>query len=182
MSGKFSVIQSIGSLQKKYSIGSFELLSKTAPIQSISLLVLGPFIDYYLNGKFITNYKLSSGVIFFILLSCSLAVFCNVSQYLCIGRFSAVSFQVLGHMKTVCVLTLGWLLFDSELTFKNISGMIVAVVGMIIYSWAVEIEKQANAKTMSNVKNSLTEEEIRLLKDGIEKTPVKDIEIGESKE
>lgn len=173
---------SIGSLQKKYSIGSFELLSKTAPIQSISLLVLGPFIDYYLNGKFITNYKLSSGVIFFILLSCSLAVFCNVSQYLCIGRFSAVSFQVLGHMKTVCVLTLGWLLFDSELTFKNISGMIVAVVGMIIYSWAVEIEKQANAKTMSNVKNSLTEEEIRLLKDGIEKTPVKDIEIGESKE
>ncbi|KAL6317090.1 hypothetical protein AAG906_029842 [Vitis piasezkii] len=173
---------SIGSLQKKYSIGSFELLSKTAPIQSISLLVLGPFIDYFLNGKFITNYKLSSGVIFFILLSCSLAVFCNVSQYLCIGRFSAVSFQVLGHMKTVCVLTLGWLLFDSELTFKNISGMIVAVVGMIIYSWAVEIEKQANAKTMSNVKNSLTEEEIRLLKDGIEKTPVKDIEIGESKE
>lgn len=173
---------SIGSLQKKYSIGSFELLSKTAPIQSISLLVLGPFIDYYLNGKFITNYKLSSGVIFFILLSCSLAVFCNVSQYLCIGRFSAVSFQVLGHMKTVCVLTLGWLLFDSELTFKNISGMIVAVVGMIIYSWAVEIEKQANAKTMSNVKNSLTEEEIRLLKDGIEKTTVKDIELGESKE
>lgn len=173
---------SIGSLQKKYSIGSFELLSKTAPIQSISLLVLGPFIDYYLNGKFITNYKLSSGVIFFILLSCSLAVFCNVSQYLCIGRFSAVSFQVLGHMKTVCVLTLGWLLFDSELTFKNISGMIVAVVGMITYRWAVEIEKQANAKTMSNVKNSLTEEEIRLLKDGIEKTPVKDIEIGESKE
>lgn len=30
----------------------------------------------------------------FILLSCILAVFCNMSQYLCIGRFSAVSFQV----------------------------------------------------------------------------------------
>ena len=60
---KFSLMQSIGSLQKKYSIGSFELLSKTAPIQSISLLVLGPFIDYFLNGKFITNYKLSSGAI-----------------------------------------------------------------------------------------------------------------------
>lgn len=57
------VMQSIGSLQKKYSIGSFELLSKTAPIQAISLLVFGPFIDYYLNGQFITNYKLSPGVI-----------------------------------------------------------------------------------------------------------------------
>ncbi|OWM85961.1 UDP-rhamnose/UDP-galactose transporter 2 [Punica granatum] len=172
---------SIGSLQKKYSIGSFELLSKTAPIQAISLLIFGPFIDYYLSGKFITTYKMSYGALLFILLSCSLAVFCNVSQYLCIGRFSAVSFQVLGHMKTVCVLTLGWLLFDSELTFKNIMGMMIAVVGMIIYSWAVELEKQANAKAILPAKNSLTEEEIRLLKEGVEKGPLKDIELGETK-
>ncbi|KAI8003922.1 UDP-rhamnose/UDP-galactose transporter 2 [Camellia lanceoleosa] len=172
---------SIGSLQKKYSIGSFELLSKTAPIQSFSLLVLGPIIDYYLSGKFIGSYKISSGAILFILLSCSLAVFCNVSQYLCIGRFSAVSFQVLGHMKTVCVLTLGWLLFDSELTFKNIMGMLIAVIGMIIYSWAMEVEKQSNTKITSQTKNSLTEEEISLLKVGVENTPVKDIELGVSK-
>uniref|UniRef100_A0A5B7AX43 Putative UDP-galactose transporter 2 n=1 Tax=Davidia involucrata TaxID=16924 RepID=A0A5B7AX43_DAVIN len=171
----------IGSLQKKYSIGSFELLSKTAPIQALSLLVFGPFIDYYLTGKFISNYKMSSGATLFILLSCSLAVFCNVSQYLCIGRFSATSFQVLGHMKTVCVLTLGWLLFDSELTFKNIMGMLIAVIGMVIYSWAVEIEKQSNTKIAHHAKNSLTEEELRLLKEGVENTPVKDTELGEFK-
>ncbi|KAF8395953.1 hypothetical protein HHK36_017563 [Tetracentron sinense] len=172
---------SIGSLQKKYSIGSFELLSKTAPIQAFSLLVLGPFSDYYLNGKFISNYKLSSGAMFFILLSCSLAVFCNVSQYLCIGRFSAVSFQVLGHMKTVCVLTLGWVLFDSELTFKNILGIAVAVVGMVIYSWAVEVEKQANARIIPHAKDSLMEEDIKLLKEGVETTAVKDIELADHK-
>ena len=117
----------------------------------------------------------------FILLSCSLAVFCNMSQYLCIGRFSAVSFQVLGHMKTVCVLTLGWLLFDSALTFKNIMGMFLAVLGMVIYSWAVESEKRSNNKTLSHTKNSLTEEEIKLLKEGVETGPVKDVELGESK-
>ncbi|KAF5455536.1 hypothetical protein F2P56_025100 [Juglans regia] len=172
----------IGSLQKKYSIGSFELLSKTAPIQALSLLILGPFADYYLTGRFITNYQMSSGAIFFILLSCSLAVFCNVSQYLCIGRFSAVSFQVLGHMKTVCVLTLGWLLFDSAMTFKNIMGMILAVLGMVIYSWAVEVDKQSNTKTAPHSKNSMTEEEIQLLKDGMESVLVKDVELlGESK-
>lgn len=53
--------QSIGSLQKKYCVGSFELLSKTAPIQALSLLVLGPVIDYFLTGKLLSNYKLSSG-------------------------------------------------------------------------------------------------------------------------
>lgn len=218
------VEQSIGSLQKKYSIGSFELLSKTAPIQAISLLLLGPFVDYFFSGKSIAKYHMSYGAIvsidnlsiphscnpfyvlfpctisrqrnplafpltvlllivqLFILLSCSLAVFCNMSQYLCIGRFSAVSFQVLGHMKTVCVLTLGWLLFDSELTLKNIMGMIIAVIGMVIYSWSVELEKQTNSKsTLPSPKNILTEEEIKLLKEVTHSPQVKGVELGETK-
>ncbi|XP_047937632.1 UDP-rhamnose/UDP-galactose transporter 3-like [Salvia hispanica] len=171
---------SIGSLQKKYSIGSFELLSKTTPIQAGSLLVLGPVVDFYLSGNLIFDYNFGGGVIMFILLSCSLAVFCNVSQYLCIGRFSAVSFQVLGHMKTVCVLILGWVLFDSQLTFKNIMGMLVAVVGMIVYSWAMELEKQVHAKTLPHAKNSLTEEEFRLL-ERINSGAAKDPETGGTK-
>ncbi|GAA0141538.1 secondary carrier transporter [Lithospermum erythrorhizon] len=175
---------SISSLQKKYSVGSFELLSKTAPIQAGSLLVLGPFVDYYLSDKFILDYKYTSGSILFILLSCSLAVFCNMSQYLCIGRFSATSFQVLGHMKTVCVLILGRLLFDSELTLKNILGMFVAILGMVIYSWAIEVEKQqSNSEAVALQNSSLTEEELRLLEDLEVKTttPLEDIEHGESK-
>ena len=111
------------------------------------------------------------------MLSCLLAVFCNVSQYLCIGRFSAVSFQVLGHMKTVCVLTLGWLLFDSELTLKNITGMMLAVAGMVIYSWAVENEKHLAARA-ALTKTSMTEEEIRLLKPSNNSG---DVELGETK-
>lgn len=84
-------------------------------------------------------------------------------------------------MKTVCVLTLGWLLFDSEMTLKNIMGMAIAVMGMVVYSWAVEVEKQAAAKAAHHAKNSLTEEEIRLLKGDLNATPVKDVELGEPK-
>ncbi|CAM8979503.1 unnamed protein product [Rhodiola kirilowii] len=126
---------------------------------------------------------MSLGAVLSILLSCTLAVFCNIGQFLCIGRFSAVSFQVLGHMKIVCVLTLGWLLFDSDLTLKNIFGMTVAVVGMVIYSWAVEVEKkrQAATKNLPSMKNSLTEEEIRPLKDGVDTKLIKDIELGGTK-
>ncbi|MBA0872775.1 hypothetical protein Goshw_020495 [Gossypium schwendimanii] len=165
---------SIGSLQKKYAIGSFELLSQTAPIQAVSLLLLGPFVDYFLTGNLLPTYHLSSAAFFFILVSCSLAVFCNISQYLCIGRFSAVSFQVLGHMKTVCVLTLGWLLFDSELTFKNILGMAIAVLGMVLYSWAVEADKAAPLPKhgSDHVKLLLKQHEV----DG--SSPFKDVELG----
>ncbi|XVE66437.1 hypothetical protein DITRI_Ditri08aG0080000 [Diplodiscus trichospermus] len=171
---------SIGSLQAKYSIGSFELLSQTAPIQALSLLLFGPFVDYYLSGKLLASYKFSSAAFFFILLSCSLAVFCNISQYLCIGRFSATSFQVLGHMKTVCVLVLGWLLFDSELTLKNILGMVIAIIGMVIYSCAVEADKQTDSKVIPNRKDA-SEEDVELLKQQLdESSPHKDVELGKS--
>jgi multidrug transporter EmrE-like cation transporter len=136
------------------------------------------FSCYIITGNNMTLFSCSQ---FFILLSCSLAVFCNISQYLCIGRFSATSFQVLGHMKTVCVLLLGWILFDSTLTFKNILGMLLAIVGMVVYSWAVETEKARQKAAMT--KTSMTEEEIRLIKEDvvIETKSLKDLELGDSK-
>lgn len=56
--------------------------------------------------------------------------------------------------------------------------MLVAIAGMVIYSWAVEVEKQSSTKSPHASKNSLTEEELRLLKEGIEKS---DVEAGQSK-
>lgn len=52
-------------------------------------------------------------------------------------------------MKTVCVLLLGWFLFDSVLTVKNMMGMFMAVIGMITYSWAVELAKAQAAKAQA---------------------------------
>ncbi|KAG4205543.1 hypothetical protein ERO13_A04G110500v2 [Gossypium hirsutum] len=135
-------------------------IGQTAPIQAVSLLLLGPFVDYFLTGNLLPTYHLSSAAFFFILVSCSLAVFCNISQYLCIGRFSAVSFQVLGHMKT--------------LTFKNILGMAIAVLGMLLYSWAIEADKATSLPKhgSDHVKLLLKEHEV----DG--SSPVKDVELG----
>lgn len=71
---------------------------------------------------------------FFILLSCVIAIGTNLSQFICIGRFSAVTFQVLGHMKTILVLTLGFTFFGKEgLNLHVVLGMIIAIMGMIWY-------------------------------------------------
>ena len=70
----------------------------------------------------------------FIILSCSIAVGTNLSQFICIGRFTAVSFQVLGHMKTILVLIMGFIFFGKEgLNMQVVLGMIIAVIGMIWY-------------------------------------------------
>jgi solute carrier family 35 protein E3 len=158
-------MQYVHFLQKKYSLGSFNLLGHTAPIQASSLLLVGPFLDYWLTNKRVDayNYGLTSivcltslsclidkyiseiynmfyrrfspfGLQLFIVLSCSIAVGTNLSQFICIGRFTAVSFQVLGHMKTILVLTLGFILFGKEgLNLQVIVGMIIAIMGMIWY-------------------------------------------------
>ncbi|KAH9757713.1 UDP-rhamnose/UDP-galactose transporter 6 [Citrus sinensis] len=97
-------------LQRKYSLTSFNLLGHTAPAQAATLLI-------------------------FLILSCTIAVGTNLSQFICIGRFTAVSFQVLGHMKTILVLIMGFLFFGKEgLNLHVVLGMIIAVFGMIWYS------------------------------------------------
>ncbi|CAI8619057.1 unnamed protein product [Vicia faba] len=121
-------------LQKKYSLGSFNLLGHTAPIQASSLLLVGPFLDYWLTNKRVDAYNYGLTSILFIALSCTIAVGTNLSQFICIGRFTAVSFQVLGHMKTILVLTLGFILFGKEgLNLQVVVGMIIAILGMIWY-------------------------------------------------
>ncbi|CAN1828842.1 UDP-rhamnose/UDP-galactose transporter 5 [Linum perenne] len=121
-------------LQRKYNLGSFNLLGHTAPAQASSLLLVGPFVDYFLTSKRVDAYPFSFTPVAFILLSCSIAVGTNLSQFICIGRFTAVSFQVLGHMKTILVLTLGFILFGKDgLNLHVIVGMIIAVAGMVWY-------------------------------------------------
>ncbi|KAL5985980.1 UDP-rhamnose/UDP-galactose transporter 6 [Asimina triloba] len=125
-------------LQRKYSLGSFNLLGHTAPAQAATLLVLGPFLDFWLTRQRVDAYNYNLITVlpekFFIILSCTIAVGTNLSQFICIGRFTAVSFQVLGHMKTILVLILGFFLFGKEgLTLQVVLGMVLAVVGMIWY-------------------------------------------------
>ncbi|KAJ3679507.1 hypothetical protein LUZ60_017518 [Juncus effusus] len=121
-------------LQKKYSLSSFNLLGHTAPAQMASLLILGPFVDYWLTNKKVYAFEYTPIVIFFIILSCVIAIGTNLSQFICIGRFTAVSFQVLGHMKTILVLILGFIFFGKEgLNLQVVLGMVLAVVGMVWY-------------------------------------------------
>jgi hypothetical protein len=82
-------------------------------------------------------------------------------------------------MKTVCVLTLGWILFDSALNVKNILGMLLAVMGMVVYSWAVEAEKKSTA--IPRNKSDMLDGEDVPLKARVSGLPPVDLEEGEMK-
>ncbi|KAG5525326.1 hypothetical protein RHGRI_031867 [Rhododendron griersonianum] len=127
-------VQYVHYLQRKYSLSSFNLLGHTAPAQAATLLVVGPFLDYWLTNKRVDAFEFNLASLVFLILSCSIAVGTNLSQFICIGRFTAVSFQVLGHMKTILVLILGFIFFGKEgLNLHVVVGMVIAVVGMVWY-------------------------------------------------
>ena len=96
----------------------------------------------------------------FIVLSCTIAVGTNLSQFICIGRFTAVSFQVLGHMKTILVLILGFIFFGKEgLNLQVVLGMAIAVIGMVWYG-------NASSKPGGKERRSLSMSSIRQQKHG----------------
>ena len=124
-------------LQKKHSVSSNFLLAKTSPYMAGSMLLFGPAMDELITGKWVFDYEWSTPATTALLVSCFFAVLVNVSSFLCIGRFSAVSFQVIGHVKTCLVFFFGWVIFAAPITSRNIMGCCLAVVGMIYYSHAV---------------------------------------------
>lgn len=63
-----------------------------------------------------------------------IAVFVNLSTFLVIGKTSPVTYQVLGHLKTCLVLAFGYTLLHDPFTSRNIFGILIAIVGMGMYS------------------------------------------------
>ena len=97
---------------------------------------MSPFLDKNVSGRWITSYEWSIPSAGCLLVSCLLAVLVNVSQFLCLGRFSAVSYQVVGHAKTILVLLIGWACFGGVLSSQQTMGMAMAVAGMVMYGVA----------------------------------------------
>lgn len=75
----------------------------------------------------------------------------NISNYLVIGKTSPLTYQVLGHLKTILILILGFLFFNKQLDYRNVIGIVVAMVGVIAYT---EINRRmADKETSLPAKN-----------------------------
>lgn len=134
-------------MQQKHKLSSHELLANTAPAQGWTLLLIGPFLDRYVSSSWVFNFNYTFPALVFLVLSCSMAVFVNISQFMCLGRFSAVSFQVLGHTKTILVLLGGWMFLGDHISGRQFAGMCLAVAGMVAYG--VESSKTPRVKVAS---------------------------------
>ena len=76
----------------------------------------------------------------------------NFHFFTVLGWASPLTYQVLGHLKSIIILILGIMFYDVSPSIKAIFGMVLAMVGVIIYT---EENRQQNKKKQSSLqKNS----------------------------
>ncbi|KAG9445484.1 hypothetical protein H6P81_016824 [Aristolochia fimbriata] len=132
-------------IQKRFKVSSTQLLYQSCPYQALTLFISGPFLDGLLTNQNVFAFKYTPQVLVFIVLSCLISVSVNFSTFLVIGKTSPVTYQVLGHLKTCLVLAFGYVLLRDPFSWRNIFGILIALVGMILYSYYCTHESQQKA-------------------------------------
>lgn len=99
------------------------------------LLPVAPLLDFASNGGVsLFSYRLTLEVVGVILLTCVLAMGVNYTTYLLVGKTSAVSFQVIGTLKTTVTLLAGIILFRETPKQHQVVGIVMGLTGMVLYS------------------------------------------------
>ncbi|KAL6627365.1 hypothetical protein ACP70R_031091 [Stipagrostis hirtigluma subsp. patula] len=141
--------QMTNTIQKKFKVSSTQLLYQSCPYQALTLFLVGPFLDGFLTNQNVFAFDYTAQVLFFIVLSCLISVSVNFSTFLVIGKTSPVTYQVLGHLKTCLVLTFGYVLLHDPFSWRNILGILIAVIGMVLYSYFCTRETQQKPAEVS---------------------------------
>ena len=148
-------------MQREHAVDSTQLLHAASPYMAAILAAVALPLDVGLNGggrassSSTTNAYDESGangssswiVVVVAAATCVIAVAVNFSTFLVIGKCDAVTYQVLGHLKTCLVLAFGFFALGDAVHLRNALGIGVALVGMGAYGAAEAAEKKKNAKS-----------------------------------
>lgn len=132
------VLVSTAWLQESQKISSTQLLQNVAGVDGILLSALGPVLDFHLSySNVYKDYKWTVRGALLVASTCAFAVIVNAVTFYLLGKISAVSYQVIGQMKTVLVYGAGYVLFDKASdTSMSLPGTCMVITGGFVYSWA----------------------------------------------
>lgn len=125
-----------GTLQKSLECNALQLQLYVAPLAAISILPFIPIFDNYsvsdLDSIWFYEFNLTNMSL--IAITGFFGFLVNISIFLVIGRSSPVSYNVLGHGKTVFVLMSDFVIFGRPRTVQSVSGILLTMVGVFWYT------------------------------------------------
>ena len=133
-----------GPLKKGLSLDAFQLLFHTSP-----WLTFGSFISVPIFEKTdeLIKYDLNNAVILSVFGTCVLAVAFNISNYVVLGEISPLSYNIMGHVKTIVIISVGSYLFGTVPSASMTIGMVAAIFGVLFYT----LEKDHQATTAKSL-------------------------------
>lgn len=129
----------VGTKQKELGVTSMQLLENMVPVSAVIVLIITPIMDptglFFDQGpKSLVNFEFDTTIVAIVIGSSLLAIAVNGSVFLLIGATSPVTYNVVGHFKTVLILSASFFLFNGDANAKNIFGMALALGGMMAYT------------------------------------------------
>ena len=127
-----------GDLQKEYKLNGPELQLAIMPEEFSFGVISSTILENIGENSFIGT-LLSFSDILLILATCFFAIGVNVSTFGLIGKTSSITYQVVGHAKTILLLVFGYTFFPSQWESKSqmiraLSGIVIALIGVFMYT------------------------------------------------
>lgn len=159
-------------LQKKHSISGTELNWQVAGPRYIIAVLTSVALEFTASTNSVLMFKWTLKVIGIICFNSLMAAMGNLIGFSLIGKAGPVSFQVIGHVKTIMIFVFGAIFFpaenkqSNEMFYKKIGGICVSMVGVILYTYLQtnkNVEDKAKENLEKTIKEVKNEEEIPLI-------------------
>lgn len=130
-----------GSDQKSYSISGTQVQHATALPQFILASAASVSTEVINPKHTVLKHPFVAKEIILIVLTGFFAVGVNVSCFGLIGKTSPLTYQVVGHVKTILILIAGFVLFpptqavDPKQELKTKIGVCISMVGIVLYTY-----------------------------------------------
>lgn len=127
-----------GTKQKELGAGSMQLLDQYAPLAAGMLATLVLTVEptglAHPTPDTLLGYTYTPAAVAVIAVSAVLGLLVSLSTFLVIGATSSLTYNVVGHVKTVIILAGGCVFFGDEMPAKKLGGIAVAMSGIVWYS------------------------------------------------
>ena len=150
-----------GSKQKELRASSMQLLQAYTPHATILLGLLVPMCEPMgwssstRNEETLLGYHYSWSAILAIIISAVLGLLVSLSTFLVIGATSSLTYNVVGHLKTVIILTGGCIFFGDSMPLKKFFGVCVAMCGIVWYTNLKLIQSDSTPTTTGSAGQAL---------------------------
>lgn len=133
-----------GAKQRELQVNGNQLVHAAMPCAVALLTVLVPLLEPIGLDKpgtpgTLLGYDFSWKAVLWILFTSVLGLVVTLSAFLFIGASSAITYNVVGHSRTVLIVAGGVLFFNDDIGMKKCMGIFCAVLGIVWYSVAPSV-------------------------------------------